>query len=73
MEPITDPALTYERDPLFARYEAAWRAYQDQQAAASSTALPCERAITESVHPSVRAAAIELAAARHAWHADLEA
>lgn len=73
MDPTTDPALNYERDPLFARYEAAWRAYQDVQAADSSAALPYERALTDSVHPSVRAAAMELAAPRHAWLADLEA
>jgi hypothetical protein len=63
---------TSERDPLFARYQTAWHAYQSLQAGDSSAAMPYTRALTDSANPSVRAAAAELAAARHAWLIDLE-
>lgn len=60
-----------ERDPLFARYKSAWRAYQAVQAPDSpAETMPYKRALTESTDANVRAAAQELAAARKAWLTD---
>jgi hypothetical protein len=56
--------LIAERDPLFARYEPAWRLFQVARAADSARAMPYEQAITVSADPGVRAAAHELAIAR---------
>ncbi len=61
--------LTSERDPLFARYEAAWRDYQAVQEADPAARMPYKQAMTQSSNPAVRAAAHELAAARDAWRA----
>ena len=49
--------LTSERDPLFARYEAAWRDYQAVQEANPAARMPYKQAMTQSSNPAVRAAA----------------
>jgi hypothetical protein len=64
--------LTSERDPAFARYTAAWRAYQAAQASDRAAPMPYTQAISASANPVVRAAATELAAARYAWLAEVD-
>ena len=67
--------LPSERDPLFARYNAAWATYLAIQAERhddGSGLIPYRRAASNPIDVEMQTAAIELRAARDAFLTDLD-
>jgi hypothetical protein len=64
-----------DRDPLFARYQSAWIAYQAVQTERHGAAdvhlrTPFQQALSNHTDADAQAAARELASARQAYHRD---